>query len=144
MFSRRFFGSLVSRVLANSSRVGITRNASSAKKEFVKLKFIGKLDETIEVDAQVGDTLLEVAQKNALDVEGACEGSMACSTCHMIFEPAAYKKLPAPSDEEQDLIDLAASPEDTSRLGCQVIVSKDLDGATIRLPKETVNRLVQF
>ncbi|KAH9278658.1 Adrenodoxin, mitochondrial [Echinococcus granulosus] len=90
------------------------------------------------VPANVGDTLLEVILDNELDIDGfgACGGELACSTCHLILSDDIYNKLPnPPSEEETDLLDLAPVITDTSRLGCQVIVSDEMDGAVIKIPE---------
>src|SRR5271169_2945806 len=72
-------------------------------------------------------------------MEGACEGSLACSTCHVIVEQDYYDKMEEPTDEENDMLDLAPGLTETSRLGCQVIMSKDLDGMVVTLPNATRN-----
>ena len=89
-----------------------------------------------DLDAAVGDTLLDLARDHDLDVEGTCEGSMACATCHVIVDPAWYAKLPAPCEEEQDMLDLAFGLTRTSRLGCQIVMSDDFDGLTVTLGPE--------
>ncbi|KAI9203261.1 2Fe-2S ferredoxin-type domain-containing protein [Polychytrium aggregatum] len=94
------------------------------------------------VKAVDGDNLLELAHKNNIDLEGACECSLACSTCHVIVDPEYYDKLEEPTDEENDMLDLAFGLTDTSRLGCQVIMNKDLDGITVTLPSATRNMRV--
>ncbi|PIK34147.1 hypothetical protein BSL78_29032 [Apostichopus japonicus] len=88
------------------------------------------------VNGVVGDSLLDVAIDNDLDIEGygACEGTLACSTCHLIFEESQFNSLPEASDEEQDMLDFACGLSDTSRLGCQIILSKDMDGMTVTVP----------
>lgn len=91
------------------------------------------------VEAKPGHTLLEIAQSNGLDVEGACEGSLACSTCHMVIAPDWYGKLPEASEEENDMLDLASGLTRTSRLGCQLIMQKDWDGMEVRLPSAVRN-----
>lgn len=78
---------------------------------------------------------------NNLDLDGfgACEGTLTCSTCHLIFKPADYERLPdKPGDEELDMLDLAYDLTDTSRLGCQVILTKEMDGLEVKVPA-TVN-----
>ena len=86
------------------------------------------------VEAKPGRTLLEIAHQYKLDLEGACEGSLSCSTCHLIVSPDWYAKLPAASDEESDMLDLAAGLTRTSRLGCQLVMQADWDGMEVRLP----------
>ena len=87
-----------------------------------------------------GDNLLDIAQANDLEMEGACGGSCACSTCHVIVEDEAYyDKMEEPTDEENDMLDLAFGLTETSRLGCQVKMNKELDGLTVKLPNMTRN-----
>ena len=86
-----------------------------------------------------GESLLTVARNNKIDLEGACEGSLACSTCHVIADPEWYNKLGTISDDEHDMLDLAFGLTETSRLGCQVTLTKELDGMVIRLPSATRN-----
>ncbi|KAL4420822.1 hypothetical protein ABPG75_010478 [Micractinium tetrahymenae] len=95
------------------------------------------------VQAPLGKSLLEVAHENGVELEGACEGSLACSTCHVIVEDQEfYDKLPEADDDENDMLDLAFGLTDTSRLGCQIIASKDLDGLVVRIPSATRNMAV--
>lgn len=93
----------------------------------------------METKAYVGSNLLRTAQRYELEIEGACEGVCACSTCHCILEPEVYDSLPEPSEKEEDMLDLAFGLTPTSRLGCQVEVTKEMDGITIKLPKATRN-----
>jgi 2Fe-2S ferredoxin len=93
------------------------------------------------VDARVGVSLLDLAQSLNLDVEGACEGSMACSTCHMIIEDSFYEKIKTPSDEEEDLLDITYGVTGTSRLGCQVVVATAMEGMIVTLPTDTKNMI---
>ena len=94
-----------------------------------------------EVDAPVGLSVLEIAHGNDIAIEGACEGSLACSTCHVIVEPEDFRRLREPSEDEEELLDLAFGLARTSRLGCQIIMSEELDGLIVRLPPETRNFL---
>ncbi|MGD9539145.1 MAG: ferredoxin family 2Fe-2S iron-sulfur cluster binding protein [Alphaproteobacteria bacterium] len=94
-----------------------------------------------EIEAPVGSTLLELAHKHNIDIEGACEGSLACSTCHVIIAPEWYKKLPPPSEDEQDMLDLAFGLTKTSRLGCQIVITAELDGLVVSLPREVRNMM---
>ena len=95
-----------------------------------------------EIDAEQGKSLLVAAQQNDIDIEGACEGAMACSTCHLIVSEDWFKKLPDASEEEEDMLDLAYGLTKTSRLGCQITVTEDLDGLVIRVPDETRNMMM--
>lgn len=94
---------------------------SSGAVEHVRVTFVEEGEE-VTVEAAVGQTILEVAQANEIDLEGACDGSLACSTCHVIFEQQHYDALPPPEEEEEDMLDLAFGLTDTSRLGCQIKV----------------------
>ncbi|KAF8553466.1 ferredoxin [Imleria badia] len=94
------------------------------------------------IEATEGDDILSLAHEWDIDLEGACEGSIACSTCHIILPPDHYDRLPEPSDDENDMLDLAFGLTDTSRLGCQVYVTRDMDGVEIRLPSATRNMFV--
>ncbi len=91
------------------------------------------------VNAPNGISLLEVAHKNQIPLEGACEGSLACSTCHLIIDDAHYKALPKATDDEEDMLDLAFGLTHTSRLGCQIMVSDKLEGLKARVPSATRN-----
>lgn len=94
------------------------------------------------VDAPNGISLLEVAHKNQIPLEGACEGSLACSTCHVIVDEAFYDQLPSASDDEEDMLDLAFGLTHTSRLGCQIMMNDSLDGLKVALPSATRNMQV--
>lgn len=97
-------------------------------------------DKKTEVEAQNGLSILEVAHQNDIDLEGACEGSLACSTCHVIVkEQAVFDKLSEATEEEEDMLDLAFGVTMTSRLGCQIIVSDEIDGIELLVPSETRN-----
>jgi len=96
-----------------------------------------------EVDAPLGFSVLDIAHRHGVDIEGACEGQMACSTCHVIVEPEWFGKLPMPVEEEQDMLDLAFGLTRTSRLGCQVVMTEALDGLVVRLPESTRNLLLE-
>ena len=59
---------------------------------------------------------------------------MACSTCHVIVDPADFARLPPASEAEDDLLDLASHVTRTSRLACQIVLAEALDGLTVRMP----------
>ena len=88
-----------------------------------------------DADAPLGQSVLEIAQSNGFDLEGACEGSLACATCHVIVDPDWFGRLPRPTPDEEDMLDLALGLEKHSRLGCQIVITDALDGLTVRLPK---------
>ena len=94
---------------------------------------------SIEVLAREGETLLEVAHNNGIDLEGACEASLACSTCHVILDEGIYDSLDEPCEEEEDLLDLAYGLTHTSRLGCQIFVTRSMAEMTVKLPSATRN-----
>lgn len=94
-----------------------------------------------EVEAPLGLSVLEIAHRHGIDLEGACEGSLACSTCHVIVESEWFEILPDASEDEEDMLDLAFGLKPTSRLGCQIIMTEELDGLTVRLPAGTRNML---
>ena len=94
------------------------------------------------VDAPLGLSVLEIAHRNGIDIEGACEGSLACSTCHVIIDPEWYELLKDATEDEEDMLDLAFNLTTTSRLGCQIIITEELDGLTVRLPAATRNLLL--
>ncbi len=106
-----------------------------------KMIFVERDGTPREVDAPIGLSVLEVAHKHGVDIEGACEGSLACSTCHVIVDPAWFAKLAKPSEDEEDMLDLAFGLEKTSRLGCQIVITKDLDGLTLKLPSSSRNAM---
>jgi ferredoxin len=92
----------------------------------------GTLDK--EVEAKPGQRLLDVAWANGQPLEGACEGVMACSTCHVIVEPEDFDRRPPASEEEEDLLDIAAHVTRTSRLACQILLTEKLESLTVRMP----------
>jgi 2Fe-2S ferredoxin len=94
-----------------------------------------------EVDAPLGLSVLEIAHRHKIDIEGACEGSLACSTCHVIVDGAWFGKLSTPTEDEEDMLDLAFGLTETSRLGCQIVMTEALDGLVVKLPAGTRNAL---
>jgi 2Fe-2S ferredoxin len=104
----------------------------------VKIIFVVK-GENKEFEVPVGTTVLEAAHQNDIELEGACEGSLACSTCHVVVDEKYFDKLEEPSEDEEDMLDLAFGLTQTSRLGCQITMTKDLDGFTVVVPDESRN-----
>lgn len=107
--------------------------------EELHVTFITKDGEQIPIEVAEGDNLLDIAQAHGLEMEGACGGSCACSTCHVIVDPEYYDRMEEPDDDENDMLDLAFGLTETSRLGCQVKMTKDLDGLRVALPAMTRN-----
>ena len=101
------------------------------------LRADGTLDK--EVEADPGQRLLDVAWAARQPLEGACEGVMACSTCHVIIDAGDFDKLPAASEEEEDLLDLAAHATRTSRLACQIILTDALKSLSVKIPAAATN-----
>ena len=106
-----------------------------------KVTFIVRDGSRVEIDAPDGLSLLEIARQNDIDIEGACEGSLACSTCHVIVDGDDFERLEEPTEDEEDMLDLAFGLTRTSRLGCQIILNEELDGITVTLHQETHNML---
>ncbi len=104
-----------------------------------KIIFVNKDGSERVVEARNGQTILELAHQDDLPLEGACEGSLACSTCHVIVDPSFYNKLETASEEEEDMLDLAFGLTQTSRLGCQIIISDKLDGLKVTIPSASRN-----
>jgi len=108
--------------------------------EELHVTFITKEGDQFTYEVSEGDNLLDIAQDNDLEMEGACGGSCACSTCHVIVEDMdMYDKIPEPDDDENDMLDLAFGLTETSRLGCQVKMTREIDGIVVRLPAMTRN-----
>lgn len=99
-----------------------------------KMTFIERDGTRREVEAALGLSVLEIAHRHGVDIEGACEGSLACSTCHVIVDPSWFTKLVDPTEDEEDMLDLAFDLQETSRLGCQLIMTEALDGLVVKLP----------
>uniref|UniRef100_A0AAR2L6U7 2Fe-2S ferredoxin-type domain-containing protein n=1 Tax=Pygocentrus nattereri TaxID=42514 RepID=A0AAR2L6U7_PYGNA len=108
----------------------------------VLLHFVNQSGMKTSVSAMEGESLLEVVINKNLQIDGfgACEGTLACSTCHLIFEDGVYEKMEPMADEEMDMLDLAYGLTKLSRLGCQVTVERWMDGMTVRVPQEVKDR----
>ncbi|XP_052711877.1 adrenodoxin-like isoform X1 [Crassostrea angulata] len=114
-----------------------TTSPKSLEKETVMVHFIMPDGSKQTAKTKVGENLLDIIVDNDIDIDGfgACEGTLACSTCHLIFSKEDYEKIKdKPTDEELDMLDLAYGLTDTSRLGCQVIVTKEMDGLVVKVP----------
>lgn len=108
----------------------------------IKVTFVMRDGEERQVDAEVGQTLLDISRAYHIDeIEGACGGALACSTCHVIVDDHWFMKLPMASEDETDMMDLAYGITRTSRLGCQVRLTASMDGLIVKLPESTHNLL---
>lgn len=103
----------------------------------IKVNFVTERGERVEAQAEPGTRLLEVAQGAGMALEGTCEGQMACSTCHVVVGGEWFAKLESASEDEEDMLDLAAGITRTSRLSCQIVLSEALDGIEVRIPGES-------
>ncbi|KAM9440925.1 ferredoxin 1b [Clarias gariepinus] len=117
---------------------------SSSPSSQVLLHFVNQTGTKTSVTATEGESLLDIVINKNLQIDGfgACEGTLACSTCHLIFDEAVYERLEPTADEEMDMLDLAYGLTRTSRLGCQVIVEPWMNGMTVRVPQGVKDRRV--
>ena len=106
-----------------------------------RMTFINADGSKVEVAAPVGVSVLDISRANGIDIEGTCEGALACSTCHVIVAPMDFGRLAEASEDEAYMLDLAFGLTATSRLGCQIIMAEELDGLTVTLPAETANMM---
>ncbi len=105
----------------------------------IKVTFITRDKQRVTVEAAAGDNLLRVGQAAGMPLEGTCESQMACSTCHVIVDKQWFGKLPEAREEEEDMLDLAADVQTTSRLSCQIDLTEDLDGLVVSIPDQSFN-----
>ena len=103
----------------------------------LKVTFIDQRGTVVEAEAEPGDNLLKIGQAAGLPLEGTCEGQMACSTCHVIVAAEWFDRLVPASEEEEDMLDFAASARRTSRLACQIDLTQALDGLSVNVPAES-------
>jgi ferredoxin len=103
----------------------------------VKVHFVTRDGGKVDAEGAEGVSLLEVAQAAGMPLEGTCEGQMACSTCHVIVAREWFDRLKRASEEEEDMLDLAAGAVRTSRLSCQIVLSPELDGLEVKIPAES-------
>ena len=103
----------------------------------IQVNFITASGDKVTAEAEEGFSLLEVGQAAGMPLEGTCEGQMACSTCHVIVDPEWFARLPEAGEEEEDMLDLAAGVQRTSRLSCQIALTGDLDGLEVRISAES-------
>uniref|UniRef100_A0A803U198 Ferredoxin-2, mitochondrial n=1 Tax=Anolis carolinensis TaxID=28377 RepID=A0A803U198_ANOCA len=129
------------RALLRSFRTAVAFQVEeeSCAAEVVNVVFIDRCGKRVPVKGRVGEDVLRLAQRHDIDLEGACEASLACSTCHVYVSHDIVDKLPCPDEREEDMLDMAPLLQENSRLGCQIILTKELEGAEFTLPKITRN-----
>ncbi|XP_057365787.1 adrenodoxin-like protein 2, mitochondrial [Daphnia carinata] len=126
----------------HQDRRSFCNSLPSLQKKMISVTFVNREGNSMLVKAKVGDTFLDAAINNDVDLEGfgACEGTLSCSTCHIIFKKEDFDKLPdKPSDEEMDMLDLAYGLCDTSRLGCQITLTESMDGIVVTVPAQVAD-----
>ncbi|KAF5748394.1 adrenodoxin-like protein 2 mitochondrial [Tripterygium wilfordii] len=135
-----FQGAIYQRNRYCSTTAASADSADKGEQQEISVTFVDKDGEEKHIKVPVGMSMLEAAHQNDIELEGACEGSLACSTCHVIvMDIEYYNKLEEPTDEENDMLDLAFGLTETSRLGCQVIAKPELDGVRLAIPAATRN-----
>ena len=102
----------------------------------VKVCFVTTEGRKVEAEGEPGQSLLALGQASGMPLEGTCEGQMACSTCHVIIAQEWFDRLTCATEDEEDMLDLAAGVTRTSRLACQIVLSEELDGLEVRIPDE--------
>ncbi|KAI6220818.1 2Fe-2S ferredoxin-type domain-containing protein [Aphelenchoides fujianensis] len=107
--------------------------------EVVNLTYITRDGAARKIRGKVGDNVMYLAHRYDIEIEGACEASLACCTCHVYVEESFANKLPDPTEDEEDMLDMAPLLKPNSRLSCQIILKKELEGMTVTLPKITRN-----
>ncbi|VDO91631.1 unnamed protein product [Haemonchus placei] len=107
--------------------------------EVVNVTYVLRDGTKKHVRGKVGDNVMYLAHRYDIEMEGACEASLACSTCHCYVGDPYFDRLTEPKEEEEDMLDQAPALRPNSRLGCQIILRKDLDGIVLTLPPITRN-----
>ncbi len=125
---------MITRSIFNSNLLFQRRFSSN---NFINIKLIDRDEKQIDVKAKIGSNMLDVVIDNKIDIDGfgACEGTLACSTCHVILQNENYQTLPEPVDEENDMLDLAYGLTPTSRLACQIVVEPRMKDWIFVIPK---------
>ncbi|XP_061572460.1 ferredoxin-2, mitochondrial [Cololabis saira] len=118
---------------------GEESSSNAEDPEVVNVVYVDRSGKRIPVKAKVGDNVMYLAHKHGIDLEGACEASLACSTCQVYVGAEHFDKLPEPDEREDDMLDMAPMLQENSRLGCQIILTPELEGIELTLPKVTRN-----
>lgn len=115
------------------------KGGNTDSSEEINVIFVNQDNKEHIVKAKVGDSILKVAHENNINIEGACDGFCACSTCHVIIDEKFYDLIPEPLENELDMLEMAPCITETSRLGCQIKLEKKLSGMKVKLPPMTRN-----
>ena len=137
-------------ILSHNQKSGIHKTALKChetneeiaqRPENINITFVTKDGKKIHVQGREGERALYLAHRKGIDMEGACEASLACTTCHVYVESEDehWDKLPEATETEEDLLDMAPFLAANSRLGCQIVLSPEIDGIVLRLPRATKN-----
>jgi 2Fe-2S ferredoxin len=101
-----------------------------------KITFVDSLGESRTVEAEIGSTVMEAAIRNAIpEITAECGGGCACATCHVYVDEPFLSLAGKASDQEEDMLDFAYKVQPNSRLSCQIVVTQELDGLTVRTPE---------
>ncbi|XP_008315805.1 ferredoxin-2, mitochondrial [Cynoglossus semilaevis] len=114
-------------------------SSAESPDDVVNVVYIDRSGQRVPVKAKVGDNVLYLAHRHGIELEGACEASLACSTCHVYVNSDHCDKLPEPTEQEDDMLDMAPMLQENSRLGCQITLTPELEGIELTLPKVTRN-----
>ena len=102
-----------------------------------KITYIEHSGKKHTIDVANGLSIMEGAvQNNIQGIDADCGGAMACATCHVYVKEEWFNKLPQKEQGEEDMLDMAFEPKKNSRLSCQILVSKEIDGIVVDLPKK--------
>jgi 2Fe-2S ferredoxin len=102
-----------------------------------QLTVVTRQGEERTVEGEVGLSVMEVIRDNGFDeLLALCGGCCSCATCHVHVDPAFADKLPAMSEDEDDLLDSSSTRDETSRLSCQIQFTSALDGLKVRIAEE--------
>ncbi|XP_029919441.1 ferredoxin-2, mitochondrial [Myripristis murdjan] len=135
------FGTLTRHLHSTTGLNHSEEGSSNAEdpEDVVNVVYIDRSGQRIPVKAKVGDNVLYLAHRHGIELEGACEASLACSTCHVYVSSDHFNKLPEPDEREDDMLDMAPMLQENSRLGCQIILTPELEGIELTLPTVTRN-----
>ena len=130
---------ITSRNTLVKKRTFCSSSDNESNKELITVHYVNKDGSRTTLRGKIGNNVMHLAQQNGIEIEGACEASLACSTCHVYVKEDFYSTLPEADEKEDDMLDMAPFLKSNSRLSCQIILTKDLDGIEVTLPPATRN-----